>query len=259
MKMITLCADDYAFLPSISEAIIHLIKDHRLNATSCMVNTSYWKDHAIALKPFLNKIDIGLHFALTDVQPATMPIDQHPNIIKHAYFRKLKQSEIERELQSQIETFEKVLGRLPNFIDGHQHIHQLPIIRNALLSVYKKIFPDRSCYIRVPLSKPRTVKSTIITLTGASTLKKQLIEHNIPHNSSFSGVYNFSNTKNYPDRFCQFLKNIESGGIIMCHPGLADKKEGIAAARKQEFDYFNSQQFLEDCNTYAIDIPAYVA
>lgn len=254
MKTITLCADDYAFSPSISEAIIYLIKKNRLNSTGCMVNTIYWKNHAVALKPFLNRIDIGLHFALTDVQPAIISLYQHPKIIKQAYFRKLKQGEIERELQSQIETFEKVMGRLPNFIDGHQHIHQLPVIRDALLSVYEKIFPDKNCCIRIPISKPRTVKSSVITLTGALTLKKQLIERGIPHNSSFSGVYNFSNKKNYPDYFRQFLKNIGPYGIIMCHPGLVEKNDGIASAREQEFNYFNSQQFLEDCKTHGIDI-----
>ena len=254
LKSIILCADDYSFSPGISEAIITLLNNHRLNATSCMVNTEYWHQQASALKPFSNKIHIGLHFTLTDIQPAITPLYTLSSIISKAYLRSIDQTDLENELLHQIERFEKALGQLPHFIDGHQHIHQLPIIRNALLSVYEKVFPKKTSYIRVPISKPRTIKSSVITLTGALALKKQLIERNIPYNNSFSGVYNFSTKKSYADYFRQFIKDIESNGIIMCHPSISAQKDRIATARHQEFCYFNSQQFLDDCKKYSVRV-----
>jgi len=255
-KKIILCADDYAFSPPISKAIITLLASNRLSATSCMVNSPYWDEHAAWLEAFQNKADLGLHFTLTDVDPATGPRYQHPNIIKKAYLKKLKQTDIEKELVLQIEKFEKSMGRLPDFIDGHQHIHQLPIIRDALLNVYEKVFPNRDCYIRVPISKPRTLKASLITVTGATQLKKQLIKRKIPHNPSFSGVYHFSKSVNYKNHFQCFLKNIQSGGVIMCHPSLTtdEDSDSISIARQKEFRYFNSQQFLEDCNASSINI-----
>ena len=36
------------------------------------------------------------------------------------------------------------LGFAPDFIDGHQHIQQLPIIRDAILDVYLKFFPKKN-------------------------------------------------------------------------------------------------------------------
>lgn len=254
MKNIILCADDYGFSPNISKAIITLIANNRLNATSCMVNSSHWKEHAEWLRVYKDKIDIGLHFALTDITPATMTLQHHPDIIKKAYFRKLKQSEIENELESQITKFKDAMGQLPNFIDGHQHIHQLPIIRNALLKVYEKHFPNQNCYIRIPISSPTSFKSLVIKHTGASKLKKHLKQRDIPYNKSFSGVYNFSNKDHYEKHFRRFLQHIDTDGIIMCHPGLSDSnaKDSIAAERQQEFLYLNSKRFLEDCNHYSI-------
>jgi len=148
------------------------------------------------------------------------------------------------------------MGILPHFIDGHQHIHQLPIIRDALLAVYESVFSKHSCYIRVPIMKPPTLKSSIITFTGGLTLRKALMHRNIPHNTSFSGVYNFSKAKNYRRYFCRFLKNIQSGGLIMCHPGLPQKENNdrIDNAREYEFNYLNSDLFLEDCKTYSISV-----
>jgi len=246
MKTITLCADDFSFSPGISEAILTLLKHRCLNATSCMVNTPYWHEHAADLKKIMN-VKTGLHFTLTDVPPVKIPLYSLPQILKESFLRKLDQSDVEKEIELQLERFVNSMGRLPDFIDGHQHIHQLPIIRDALLSVYQKHFPQKNCSIRVPISKPYTLKSRIIIHTGALKLKKQLIKYNIPYNNTFSGVYDFSVTKNYSSIFTRFLKNIETNGLIMCHPGLASKNDKISKAREQEFHYFNSQQFVTDC------------
>lgn len=253
MKYITLCADDFSFSPGISEGIIHLIHRDRINATSCMVNTAYWNQHANALKPLVHKTQVGLHFTLTDIAPAAMPCYPLIDLIKKAYLRKLNQNTLEKEWHLQIEKFEKAMGKLPDFIDGHQHIHQLPMIRKALISVYKNIFPEKDCLIRIPIMKPITIKSSIIAATGSIALRKELIKEAIPFNTSFSGIYSFSKVKYYP-RYCRkFLNDIEDEGLIMCHPGITKNKEDtIAFARQKEFDYFNSETFLKDCQKYSI-------
>jgi len=201
---------------------------------------------------------MGLHFALTDTKPEMIKTSQHPHIIQQAYCNQLRQSDIENELTRQIEKFERATGILPHFIDGHQHIHQLPTVRNALLSVYDRIFPDQSCYIRVPIMKPWSLKSTIIAFTGGFQLRKRLTKKNIPHNTSFSGVYNFKNAQQYPHYFRQFLQHIQTDGLIMCHPSLPENSpqhnDRIAVARAYEFNYFNSPEFLKDCESQSVII-----
>mgnify|MGYP000073246266 CR=1 FL=1 len=38
-----------------------------------------------------------------------------------------------REWDAQWARFCEALGRAPRFVDGHQHVHQFPVIRDALL------------------------------------------------------------------------------------------------------------------------------
>jgi predicted glycoside hydrolase/deacetylase ChbG (UPF0249 family) len=63
-KRIVLCADDYGQAPAISQGIIELLNQSRLSATSCMVNMPDWPVSAKELLPFINYVDLGLHFNL---------------------------------------------------------------------------------------------------------------------------------------------------------------------------------------------------
>lgn len=260
MKQIILCADDYGQNTAISQAIINLIALNRLSATSCMSNSYYWLTHANWLLPVKETIDIGLHFNLTEGSTLTkdfpQPISLSQLILK-AYLKKLNQQAIENEFNAQIDQFIKGLGQLPHFIDGHQHIHQLPIIRDAIIKVYKERLINSKCYIR-SVSQPHAFwnvmhsgyfKFMLIQLCGAFQLKKLLAKESIPHNITFSGSYDFSDAKKYAKIFPQFLKQIRNQGIIMCHPGLQGSIESdiMAKARYFEYQFFQSDLFIEQC------------
>lgn len=261
MKHIILCADDYGQNTSISQAIIELISIKRLSATSCMTNSYYWLTHAQWLKPFEDQIDIGLHFNLTEGESLTKSpsFDQVSlsDLILKAYLQQLNKVEIEAELHAQIDQFEAGIGRSPDFIDGHQHIHQLPVIRDVILSVYDKRLRFSRCYIRCvnnPAALLRVtasgyVKTCIVQLLGSFTFKRALMKRQIPHNSSFSGFYDFGDAKKYPSLFPQFVKQVADQGLIMCHPGgvATVSKDAIADSRTQELDYFKSDAFSEYC------------
>jgi len=264
VKSITLCADDYSFTPEITSAIIELIDKNRLSAVSCMVNTASWHKDAERLKPYINKVDVGLHFTLTDVLPCNTELLEswknsslsHIKLILQAYTKKLNSKFIQSEIKEQIGRFQKALGILPHFIDGHQHIHQLPVIRDALLTVYQEMFTDRACYIRIPISEELNIKTLVIRMTGGRKLKNRLLKKNIPFNTSFSGVYNFANAEHYPTYFRQFLANIKSGGLIMCHPALQANSslDSISQQRCHEYNYLNSDKFLQDCKVQNIQV-----
>src|SRR5438876_1108370 len=156
-KRIVLCADDYGQALAISQGIIHLIKEGRLSATSCMVNTSHWLDHAKWLIPYQHQIDIGLHFNLTSgniLSPGY--VLKHgenffslPILLLKTFFRNLDQVAIEAECHAQIDRFFDAMGFLPHYIDGHQHVHQFPIIREAVIAVYEKRLRWQNAYVRL--------------------------------------------------------------------------------------------------------------
>jgi len=265
MKRIILCADDYGQNTSISQAIIELLEKKSLSATSCMTNVPDWLIHAKWLVPYQKTADIGLHFNLTEGKALSSGVtfDSLGRVIAKAFLNQLNHKAIEAELESQLDQFVEGLGQAPDFIDGHQHIHQLPGIREILLRVYRKRFPARQCYIRSvytpwmkALTPPALLKKTIIQLCGAAALQKILQQENIPHNFSFSGIYSFS-AQEYPAIFPEFLKESVNQGIIMCHPGLPGSVKSldpIAAAREAEFRYFSSDVFRQTCEAEAVQI-----
>ncbi len=260
MTNIVLCADDYGQNPEISQAIIHLIDNQRLSATSCMTTSQFWPEQAVYLKPYSEKIDIGLHFNVTEGQalalvPRLASSGQLPSLsslLLKSYVGLLSQQEIEQELSAQIEAFQKALGRLPDYIDGHQHVHQFPIIRKALIKVYSHYYPDKQAYVRVLNVKPRTVKEYILRCLGSAKLESMLRKNGIKHNSSFAGIYDLAATHDYRYLFEGFLQRSNNKGLIMCHPGLLsdDKSDLISDARLNEYQYLSSDDFIKDCKQH---------
>jgi len=257
MKTIVLCADDYGQNQFISQAIIALLEQDCLSATSCMTTTSEWQNTANSLVPFKNKVDIGLHFNLTEGQLLTSGMKTMPlsGLIMRAYWRLLDAAKIERELNAQLDAFNVAMGQLPDFLDGHQHIHQLPVIRDVLFKVYEQRLRQKGVYIRCVYDEQLfmqmpNMKKLTIQLLGAGRFKRELIKRNIPHNTGFSGIYSFKDASQYAQIFPQFLRNISDGGLIMCHPGYMTDVGGdkIVAARVHEFHYLIGEQFKRDCS-----------
>ncbi|EKD69843.1 MAG: hypothetical protein ACD_46C00718G0005 [uncultured bacterium] len=263
MKRIVLCADDYGQAPNISAGIINLIKAKRLTAASCMVNAPDWAEHAANLRSLRDQVDIGLHFNLTHgraLSPAYAEkygVDFQPisSVLRRAFLRQFDAKIIADELKKQLEMFEKTLGFAPNFIDGHQHIHHFPVIRDAIFSVYHERFLAKKTYLRLvnmPIKFsdfPENLKKIIIFLTGVLPFKRRLEQEKIPHNIDFTGIYSFARAENFKQLFPKFLQEINDHGLIMCHPGLAsqDAKDPIFAARFHEYEYLMSDKFLVDC------------
>lgn len=248
-KRIILCADDYGQNKAISQAILELLAKKSLSAVSCLVSTKDWRIQADLLKPYINHVDIGLHFNLTFEKPNSLS-----HLLLRAYTGALSKKFISNELNAQLDQFIEVMERTPDFIDGHQHVHTFPIIRDVLIDVYKK--RGLQCYVRSTSANRKffSLKKWFIQSQLANAFKKCLIANNIPHNSTFSGIYDFS-ISNYRELFLHFLTEIEDRGIIMCHPGFENQSsdiDEIKDARFQEWIYFRSEHFQKDCNIHKI-------
>ncbi|MFO1265796.1 MAG: ChbG/HpnK family deacetylase [Rubrivivax sp.] len=62
---------------------------------------------------------------------------------------------LRREITAQLDAFESALGRPPDFVDGHRHVHQLGGVREVLLEVLGERFGSRRPWLRN--SRPRLV------------------------------------------------------------------------------------------------------
>ncbi|HVT61891.1 MAG TPA: ChbG/HpnK family deacetylase, partial [Legionellaceae bacterium] len=145
-RELILCADDYAQSESVSAAILYLATQKRINAISCLVNGSYWQDAFGNLQALKSSHFIGLHLNLTFGQPLSSAwrmrygdqFDSLSKLLWLTYSGQLDMTIVMAEIEAQLNLFIQDLHMYPDFIDGHQHIQQLPVVRDALIAVYNQ-------------------------------------------------------------------------------------------------------------------------
>jgi chitin disaccharide deacetylase len=234
---IILCADDYAMTESVSTGITELVQDGRLSATSAMVTTRHWPAQAATLKALREQAAIGLHFNLTLGQPlgampwlcptGTFPLVSA--VIRSSLARHIEPDEVAGELGRQLDAFETAMGVAPDFIDGHQHVHALPVVRAAVLRVLQARYAGRRLLIRDPadsavaiLGRGGAVKKALLLATIARGFGDAVRAAGFIANSSFAGVSAFDETKSFRGELDRFFARASACHLVMCHPGYVD-------------------------------------
>jgi chitin disaccharide deacetylase len=260
-RVLELCADDYGQAAHINAGILALVNrpaaDKRLSAVSCLTNMPAWdKSAGQALLAQRRKVGAGLHFNLTEGQPLSPALaqlwPQMPSlqqVITWAHLRKLPVAALREEWQAQLKAFEQHYSRPPAHIDGHQHVHHLPQVRELLLELLAQrpgIQVRHTGRVRGP---GFAVKRLLIEGTGGRELGRQLEAQGRAANSQLSGVYDFQDSP-YRRWMQGWLAKLPArGGLIFCHPGqqnLSSLPDPIAAARVQELAYLDSAEFSAD-------------
>ena len=230
-----ICADDYGMRQDIDRAILQLCAAQKLSAVSCMVLFERCGPALInKIRAHERRVDIGLHFCLTHEDlPLSAPLDKIvlPSfrwLFCRALSRTLKRDEIAFLLSAQYDLFVKKFDRLPDYIDGHLHSHQLPVVADVLVQFVAGLPSASRPYIRnTRLSTTKSLlqimrpawKARLIGSFGAR-LEKKLRAANIATNDGFSGLYDFKDWQRYPEFLPQFAAYLpERTGILVTHPG----------------------------------------
>jgi len=261
-RHIWLCADDYGISPSVNAAIRELIARGRLNATSVMVAAPHLGDDEVALLDMLNsgekRAAIGLHVTLTapfkpmgaEFAPVRdgcfLPLAE---MLRAAIARRLQPEMLVIEIATQLRAFLETFGRLPDFLDGHQHVHLFPQVRDAFLKVVAETAPDawvRQCGRARSSRRLHERKGLVLDILSVS-FRRKAERLGIATNSAFAGAYAFNAKANFAKIFTRFLAGLPDGGLIMCHPGFVDAElvrlDPLTYLREHEFAYFNSDAF----------------
>jgi predicted glycoside hydrolase/deacetylase ChbG (UPF0249 family) len=249
MKRIILCADDFGQSPAIDRGILALADAARLSAVSCMVQGEAWRDDAPSLLAHAAGIAVGLHVNLTHPFPEALSVP-HAALIGRCYAGAIDRAALERTLDAQLDAFERIAGRAPAFVDGHQHVHQLPVVRDVLLERLASRYPAvPGVRTTVPL-RYRGAKALIVATLGGYAMRRALDREAIRHNTDFAGVYALKPGQGYADRMRRWLADIADGGMIVCHPGEAaavGDSDPIGAARVEELRHLQSPDFATAC------------
>ena len=248
MKKIILCADDYGQSAAISAGILQLVAQGRLSAVSCLSEGEFWSQPENTLTTHRDRIDIGLHFNLTHPFP-TQTIAAQPlqRILRNALTGRCDRNAIATALHSQLDRFETIAGQ-PDFVDGHQHVHVLPAIRNVVVAELLRRYPQRKPYLRAV--NPRLpghrglIKLLVLKLLG-SGFSRFARHHGLPTNNGFAGIYSLRPEQNFAALMRAWIASARNGDLLMCHPGHADNVnfDPIAATRPLEFNWLSSAEF----------------
>ncbi len=243
-RRVALCADDYGYNAAVDEAILALIDGKRLGGASCMVDAPRFAESAPALRERERAADIGLHFNLTETFPGAPRVGALPMMIAASWLRALPASDIAQRLRRQLLRFEAAFKHMPAYIDGHQHVHQFPVVRDLLLRELDARYGVRRPLIRNTASSAADGKSRVLGLLGGRTLREHLTQYGWPTNLDFVGAYRYAEGTDFAALAAQWLRTLKDGAIWMCHPAVrAEPDDPIGAFRVAEFRWLSSSEF----------------
>ena len=195
------------------------------------------------------------------VSPALSP-DEPATVLKAVLGAgltgRLPLTEIGAEIEAQIAAYEERMGRTPDFIDGHQHVHALPGVRRAFAAVLKRRYWARPPYLRNPADsygailarKRHGAKAALLSaLTRPFAAEMRALGFTL--NDGFSGYSGFAPEADYAEDFKSYLVAPGARHLIMCHPGIVDGElralDPAQESRAHEFAFFQSSRFPELC------------
>jgi predicted glycoside hydrolase/deacetylase ChbG (UPF0249 family) len=243
------CADDYGMAADIDDAILELASVGRLSAASCMVALKRCTPSQLApLLALGDRVDIGLHLCFADETLSDFDLKQISRLptfgefFRSALFRRITSEQIHGRIAEQYELFVSKAGRAPDYLDGHLHAHQLPVVQDDVISFLKTLPAGSRPYVRntrMSLGKLRAkgapiLKAAFIGWFGAE-FAQRAHEAGLPTNGDFAGIYDFRRAAEFPNYFEAFRESLDTeNGILVLHPG---KREEW---RRMEFETLKS-------------------
>ena len=257
-----LCADDYGLSPAVSAGIRQALAARRINATGAMTNLPDWPNAAPLLAPYLGHAQIGVHLNLTVGAPLASapnlaPQGKLPGIAFYLRQRNLPQAmagEVAAEIARQFDAFESAMGRTPDFVDGHQHVHALRPVRGLLLAEMERRGWAGRVWLRDSADKPSRIlargvetKKALLLAWFAHGFAKAARSRGFAVNEGFAGFSAFDPARDYASDFERYLRAPGPRHLVMCHPGRVDDAlaalDPVTVTREQELDFLLGDDF----------------
>jgi predicted glycoside hydrolase/deacetylase ChbG (UPF0249 family) len=213
-----------------------------------MVGGPAWQQGADLLRDIGPGTDIGLHLDMTEFSLLPGSRRSLHGLMALSLSGKLPWPDVRLEIRAQLDAFEDALGRPPDFIDGHQHVHQLPIVRDEMLDEVAARYGLRRPWLRSTRPRPAgtrlgtRLKAAVIEALGARTFRKEAQSMGFRHNDGLLGVYDFrGGPARYQALLANWLKAAGPGDLLMCHPGTGRHADDVLdGARQSEYAVLRS-------------------
>jgi len=256
-----ICADGYGLSQPVSTAIVALIEEQRILATSCLAVAPLWPSTARWLDPVAGRADVGVHLALTDFRPLgrlprLAPWGRLPDaavLRKRNLLGRIGRDEVRAELVRQLDRFLQQWGTPPDFVDSHQHVHLLSGIRAPLLEALEIVLPGRAMLLRdtrpsVPLFEAGVLPARRALSNAWQALGWAQAARSAGHvtNEGFAAL-DAPRDLEEPGAVLTTLKELGPRPILAVQPArsgnLADR---LSLMRAAQYDYLMSDQLAHD-------------
>jgi len=234
-------ADDFGIAPGVNRGILGGFRDGVLTSTTMLVNLDYFEE-AVAIARDNPDLPVGIHLSLLWGRPISDParvptlVDRDGafprslgTLARRYFLGRLSPAEVELEFRTQIGKFLDQ-GLDPTHLDTHKHVHCLPGVMRALISVADELgirrvrLPYENGAVRRPpgsgLSWKVSGKRNAIRLLCRNA-RTELERAGIRTTDHFVGL---DYMEDLNARNLQWILTRVPGGVteVMCHPGYAD-------------------------------------
>lgn len=222
MRRARVVADDFGASAGRNAGIAQAIRHGMVDAASLLVNAPAASDAARTAKAA--KWCVGLHLNLTEYTPVNRSLG--PACFAGA--RKLWTNTapiagLRAEIEAQIALFKELVGRTPDYLDGHHHCHVVPTVAPE---VARAVATHGIARVRQPRAASPPCCSTCALAHAAATPKT-------------AGVFGGGDHCEKPYTAAELAALVQSCDEVMVHPGVPDATDtpfGAAANRQVELD-----------------------
>jgi hopanoid biosynthesis associated protein HpnK len=248
MRELIVNADDFGLTRQVSQGIIDAHREGIVTSTTLLANGAAF-DTAVSMSVRTPRLGIGVHLNLSEGTPVSSK-SKIPTLLDargrlhlapgrlwiEILKRKLSLSEVELELQAQIEKVIRA-GISPTHLDGHKHVHVLPGISDIVIRLAQefgispvrcpvKEAPNLRRLLRFSLGAAQTpiIKQYLVgqAVSGfAQQFRRKLAEAGLICPSYFYGLSEtgFLDVQSLQDVLSRVSKGTSE---LMCHPGYVD-------------------------------------
>jgi len=256
------CVDDFGLHAGVNEGAVGLAALRRVHAIGCLVGAEAWNvtwyGELRRLDP--QSIDVGLHLDFT--QSPLLPGSRNSlaTLIARSLTGRLDPAAVRAEIETQLACFEQALGRAPSFVDGHQHVHQLPIIREQLIDELARRYPDTRPWLRsTRVGRQRaTLKHRVIQWLGSRETNLMAVRMGFAQNRHLLGVYDFrGGSARYTRLLAEWIPLAGDADLLMCHAGCGrHEADPLGEARSAEYEVLASDGFGTHLNEHGMVLEA---
>lgn len=281
LRPLAVCIDDLGLHAGVNRAARALAQQGRVSSWSCLVDGPAMAEVVRGLGEVSHDtLECGLHLNLTEALPGARWVRPLNTLIVDAYRGALAASgaaaALAVEIARQLDLFETIVGRRPDFIDGHQHVHQLPGVRDALLSEIARRWPGpaarpwlRRCARPAPapqgmpgLPWPERIKPWIIQTLGCEALSRGARRLDLEQSAHLLGVRRFdSDEAGFQSLLDAWVARATERDVLMVHPAVAAEgvNDALLPAREAEARVLAGDAFAATLARHGVRVQALAA